>query len=112
MTTSRVKFPCPVRRLNVAWRDEQWTIEKESRVESMTLPQSDDLPENAKEGGVSGFWYEGGQGDCKEARELIRRLGEIIERCCCGDQHASQAAAARLTTEHLLDEIRRRLEGK
>lgn len=58
MTNSRVKFPCPVRRLNVAWRGGRWAIEKETRVESMTLPRSDDLPESAREGGVSGFWYE------------------------------------------------------
>ncbi|HWT00246.1 MAG TPA: M64 family metallopeptidase [Pyrinomonadaceae bacterium] len=63
-------------------------------------------------GGHGGGGGGGGEGDCKEARELIRRLSEIIERCCCGGQHASQTAGARLTTELLLDEIRRRFEGK
>ena len=58
MANPEIKFPCPVRRLNVAWRDGEWRIDKETRIESMTLPQSDDLPENAKEGRVSGFWYE------------------------------------------------------
>ncbi len=71
MTHPEVKFPCPVRRLNVAWRDGKWTIEKETRIKSMTLPQSDELPENAKEGGVSGFWYEAVD---DEGRTIYRQL--------------------------------------
>ncbi len=65
--------------------------------------------------GGGGDGHDGGggdKGDCKEARELIRRLSEIIERCCCRDQPASQTAVERLTTELLLDEIKRRVEGK
>lgn len=53
----------------------------------------------------------GGNGDCKEARELIRRLSEIIERCCCSDQHVPRLSITKSTAE-LLDEMRQRLEGK
>jgi len=35
------------------------------------LPQSDDLPENAKEGGVSGFWYEAVD---EQGRTIYRQL--------------------------------------
>jgi hypothetical protein len=28
----------------------------------------------------------GGAEDCREVQVLIRRLGEIIERCCCNDK--------------------------
>jgi hypothetical protein len=58
MANREIKFPCPVRRMNVTWRDGNWTVEKEARIESMTLPKSDDLPEEAKKRGVAGFWYE------------------------------------------------------
>jgi hypothetical protein len=53
----------------------------------------------------------GGNGDCKEARELIRRLSEIIERCCCSDQHVPRLSITKSTAE-LLDEMRQKLEGK
>ena len=55
---------------------------------------------------------DGDKGDCKEARELIRRLAEIIERCCCRDQHTAHAAVGTLTPELLLGEIKRRLDDR
>jgi hypothetical protein len=51
----------------------------------------------------------GGKGDCKEARELIRRLSEIIERCCCRDQPVPRPS---MSTAALLDEIGQRLKGR
>jgi len=53
----------------------------------------------------------GDKGDCKQAHELIRRLSEIIERCCCNDQHTPRPSVTRSTAE-LLDEIRQKLESK
>jgi hypothetical protein len=58
MATPEIRFPCPVRRIQVAWRDGSWTIENEIRIDSMTLPKSDELPRSPAARGVSGFWYE------------------------------------------------------
>jgi len=55
MTEQRIEYPCPVRRLHVVWRGGEWSIAGETRVPSMTLPASDDLPEADK---ISGFWWE------------------------------------------------------
>lgn len=67
-------------------------------------------------GGDNGGGHEGGgdggdKDDCQEARELLKRLAAIIERCCCGDQRVTHPSAASSTAD-LLDEIKRRLEGK
>ncbi len=53
----------------------------------------------------------GGNGDCKELLVLIRRLTEVIERCCCHEPRSAPAPAA-LPTAELLDELKRRLEGR
>jgi hypothetical protein len=58
MTHPVIKFPCPVRRISIAWRDGEWSVENEVRVESMTLPKSDELPEDRRQHGVTGVWYE------------------------------------------------------
>ena len=69
MANREVKFPCPVRRISLAWRDGKWTIKNETRVDSMTLPKSDELSEAAKKRGVTGFWY-----------EAVDRQGGIVYR--------------------------------
>ncbi|MGH9719595.1 MAG: hypothetical protein ACRD8O_05245 [Bryobacteraceae bacterium] len=58
MSEYPIQFPCPVRRLHVAWRKGKWSVEGETRVESMTLPKSHELPAAGAGQGVSGFWYE------------------------------------------------------
>src|SRR5215213_744503 len=73
MASPQVKFPCPVRRLSIAWREGTWKIENEIRIESMTLPKSDELPEEAKRRGVTGFWYEAVDG---QGRTLYRQVME------------------------------------
>jgi len=72
MPASDVRFPSPVRRVLLAFRDGQWQIEKEVVVPSMTLPKSISLPETA-ERGHQGFWFElvGESGDT-----LYRRILE------------------------------------
>ncbi len=69
MATPKITFPCPVRRLSVAWRDGKWTIENEIRIESMTLPKSHDLPRTTAGRGISGSWY-----------EVVDRQGRVIYR--------------------------------
>lgn len=73
MANPGIKFPCPVRRISVAWKDDRWTIENEIRIESMTLPKSDELPEQAGKRGVTGFWYEAADG---QGRVLYRQVME------------------------------------
>jgi len=74
MTTNpEIKFPCPVRRISVTWRDNRWTIENEIRIESMTLPKSAELPEDSRKRGVSGFWYEAVD---RQGRTIYRQLME------------------------------------
>lgn len=73
MANREIKFPCPVRRLSVAWREGTWKIENEIRIESMTLPKSDELPEQAMARGVTGFWYEAVDG---QGRTIYRQLME------------------------------------
>ena len=58
MKNPAIKFPCPVRRISVVWREGEWAVENEVRVESMTLPKSAELPEDRKQRGVTGVWYE------------------------------------------------------
>jgi hypothetical protein len=72
MPASDVRFPSPVRRVLLAYRDGQWQIEREVVVPSMTLPKSTPLPE-AAERGHQGFWFElvGESGDM-----LYRRILE------------------------------------
>lgn len=66
MSEHRIEYPCPVRRLNVVWRDGEWSIEGEIRVPSMTLPASTELPDTET---VSGFWW-----------EVVDRDGGVIYR--------------------------------
>lgn len=73
MANPQVRFPCPVRRLSVAWRDGTWKIENEILIKSMTLPKSDELPEDAKTRGVTGFWYEAVDA---QGRTLYRKVME------------------------------------
>lgn len=58
-----------------------------------------------------GQTHPGGRGDCEEARVLIRKLAEIIERCCCREQHPHDGLTATSAAE-LLSELTRRLEAK
>jgi hypothetical protein len=55
MTSSNIRFPGPVRRIRVAWRNGQWRIQKQVKISSMTLPPSGNLPTQARR---SGFWIE------------------------------------------------------
>jgi hypothetical protein len=73
MANPEIKFPCPVRRLSVSWRDGEWTIENEIRIESMTLPKSAELPRDTKKRGVTGFWYEAAD---RQGRTIYRQLLE------------------------------------
>jgi hypothetical protein len=58
VATSPVKFPCPVRRIRLVWRDGKLSVQKEVRVPRMTLLKSAELPEAGARHGVSGFWFE------------------------------------------------------
>ncbi len=51
-----------------------------------------------------------GPAECKEARELIRRLAEIIEHCCAGERKPQQPGIAARAPELLLDDIRRLID--
>lgn len=73
MTNPAIKFPCPVRRISVAWRDGEWSVESEVRVESMTLPKSAELPRDTEQRGVTGVWYEAVDAN---GRALYRQLME------------------------------------
>ena len=75
MATREITFPCPVRRIRVAWHDGTWRIEKETRVPSMTLPASVELPKSKR--GVTGFWY-----------EAVDRDGQVLYRQTIEDQRA------------------------
>ena len=69
-------------------------------------------------GGDGGSGHPGGpggpggphSGDCKEARELLRRLAVIIEHCCCGDKRAGPVITTR-SPELLLQDIRKLIDG-
>lgn len=58
MVSRKIKYPCPVRRISILWREGSWIVENDVRIRSMTLPKSDELTEAAKKRGVTGFWYE------------------------------------------------------
>jgi hypothetical protein len=49
--------PGPVLRMRVRRRGNRWTIDKQTRIDEMTLPRSSELPHG---GGrpLAGFWYE------------------------------------------------------
>lgn len=55
---SPVKFPCPVHRLRLLWRDGKLRVQKDVRIPRMTLLKSVDLPEPGRGRAVSGFWFE------------------------------------------------------
>lgn len=73
MASRDIKFPCPVRRISLTYRRGTWSIENETRVESMTLPKSDELPKPTKKRGVSGSWYEAVD---KQGRTIYRQTVE------------------------------------
>ena len=62
-------------------------------------------------GGQPGGGGPGGldEADCKEGRELIRRLAEILERCCRHDDPRKPATVAR-SPALLLEDIRRLID--
>jgi hypothetical protein len=62
--------PGPVLRVRVRRSGDRWTIEKQQRIESMTLPRSAELPETQGRP-MSGFWYEASTAD---GRTLYRRV--------------------------------------
>ena len=80
MEGTGASVPGPVRRLRVRWREGRPTLDQETRVESMTLPPSRELPRAARQ--VIGSWFElrdsGGElvyrGDCPDPR---RRRVEV-----------------------------------
>lgn len=62
--------PGPVLRIRIRRSGDQWTIEKQRRIESMILPRSAELPESQGRP-LSGFWYEATTAD---GRTLYRRV--------------------------------------
>lgn len=57
-TIPKVKFPCPVRRVRIQVRKDDWQIVKEIEIPSMTLSQPAEPPDGSKGRGLSGFWVE------------------------------------------------------
>jgi hypothetical protein len=72
-------------------------------------PGSDD-PGGHDPGG--GHGPGGSDADCKEARELIRRLAAIIEHCCCGDHRADKPGGVIRSPALLLDDIKRLIDAR
>jgi hypothetical protein len=54
---SEVSFPGPVLRVRIRKAGDDWSIDKVTRIPSMTLPQSTDLPDTRGRQ-REGFWYE------------------------------------------------------
>jgi hypothetical protein len=73
MVSRKIKFPCPVRRISVVWRNGAWITENDIRIRSMTLPKSDELTEAAQKRGVTGFWYEAVD---RQGRPIYRQVME------------------------------------
>jgi len=62
MASPEVRFPCPVLRIRVRARGDAWTVVKQTRVPSMTLQKSVELPVGPGRR-LSGFWYEAAAAD-------------------------------------------------
>ncbi len=89
MADAAIKSPGPVRRLTVAWREGQWSIEHETRIERMTLPRSAELPRPGPRG-IGGFWWEVvdekggviyrriGKNPFTAGKELVSREGVLV----------------------------------
>jgi hypothetical protein len=56
--TSYVGGPGPVRRLEVRWRQGDYQIVGDVRVDEMTLPASDELPAGRSAADMDGCWFE------------------------------------------------------
>ena len=70
MAMPDVQFPTPVLRVRVRRRGDKWTIEKQTRIPSMTLPRASELPETGGRA-LAGFWYEATDA---AGRALYRRV--------------------------------------
>ena len=127
--THHVKFPCPVRRIEILWSRGAYTIEGETKIPRMTLPKSLEPA-----GGMcAGCWFEARDSDgntlyrfemedpsCHEVRVFdedgsisqesiaadeadfevrIPDLPEIVELCFFSAEHGEGAEAARAGRE-------------